>query len=469
MEITNRLMSKNFNKTVCLIELSEHYYQPLEPSCIFLLPIFADKKSIEKRNMKRMILSLAFLMAVSWMYGQITLEECRQKTQDNYPLVKQYGLIEKTKEYNLNNASKGNLPQFSLSAKASYQSDVTEIPVKIPGIDIKGLPKDQYQVMLELKQNIWDGGEIRSKREMTLASSDVEREKLNVDMYALNERVDQLYFGILLLDEQLIQNRLLQEDLERSYQKISAYMENGIASQADLDAVKVEQLNTRQKRIELSALRQAYLQMLSLLVGEELAEDVKLVKPLGSEISALEVVRRPELTWFDAQGNQLGVQEKALKVRYLPHFGLFVQGAYGNPGLNMLKDEFSPFYIAGVRLSWNFGSLYTLKNDKKLIVNSRQQLQTNRDVFLFNTRLQATQQNSDVISMRKQMQDDEEIIRLRTNIRLAAEAKVANGTLTVTDMLREITSENMARQTKALHEIQLLMNIWKLKYTVNGK
>ena len=456
----------------------EHHYKQLEPDCIFYFPIFAEKKLIEKKSMKRMILLLSFLMVVSWMYGQITLEECRQKTQDNYPLVRQYSLIEKTKEYNLNNASKGNLPQFSLSAKASYQSDVTELPVKIPGIDIKGQPKDQYQVMLELKQNIWDGGEIHSKKERILASSDVEREKLNVDMYALNERVDQIYFGILSLDEQLIQNRLLQEDLERSYRQdelgrnfrqITAYVENGIANQADLDAVKVEQLNTRQKRIELTSLRQAYLKMLSLLTGEELAEDTKLMKPLESEYSLLNEIRRPELTWFDAQNNQLGIQEEALKVGYLPRLGLFVQGAYGNPGLNMLKDEFAPFYIAGVRLSWNFGSLYTLRNDKKVIASNRQQLQTNRDVFLFNTRLQATQQNSDIVSMRKQMQDDEEIIRLRTNIRLAAEAKVANGTLTVTDMLREITSENMARQTKALHEVQLLMNIWKLKYTINGE
>ena len=178
-------------------------------------------------------------------------------------------------------------------------------------------------------------------------------------------------------------------------------------------------------------------------------------------------IRRPELIWFDAQNQRLQIQEEALKTGYMPRFGLFVQGAYGNPGLNMLKDEFSPFYVAGVRLSWNFGSLYTLRNDKKLISTNKQQLQNNRDVFLFNTRLQATQQNSGIVSMRKQMQDDEEIIRLRTNIRLAAEAKVANGTLTVTDLLREITSESMARQTKALHEIQLLMNIWKLKYTIN--
>lgn len=419
--------------------------------------------------MKRIILSLSFSLAISWVYGQVTLEECQRKTQDNYPLVRQYGLIEKTKEYNLDNAAKGYLPQFALSAKATYQSDVTELPVKIPNVNIKALPKDQYQVMVELKQNLWDGGEINTQKKMAKATSDVDREQLNVDMYALNDRVNQLYFGILLLDEQLKQNDLLQEDLERSYRQITAYVQNGIANQSDLDAVKVEQLNVRQKRIELASSRQAYLKMLSLLTGEELVSEVELTKPvIQNEVISESNIKRPELMWFDAQNNRLQIQETALKTRYMPHFGLFVQGAYGNPGLNMLQDKFTPFYVAGVRLSWNFGSLYTLRNDRRLIENGRQQLQSNRDVFLFNTRLQVTQQNNAISSMEKQMQDDEEIIRLRNNIRKAAEAKVANGTLTVTEMLREITSESMARQTKVLHEIQLLMNIYQLKYTTNN-
>lgn len=419
--------------------------------------------------MKRIILFLSFSFSVSWMYAQLTLEECQRKTQDNYPLVRQYGLIEKTKEYNLSNALKGNLPQFALSAKATYQSDVTELPIKIPGVDIKAQPKDQYQVMLELRQNLWDGGEICSQKELVKAGSDVDREKLNVDMYTLNERVNQLYFGILLLDEQLIQNQLLQDDLMRSHEQITAYVTNGIANQSDLDAVRVNQLDARQRRIELSASRQAYLRMLSQMIGEELKEDIGLVKPLDDgALTSGNVIKRPELTWFEAQGNRLQTQEESLTVRSLPRFNLFVQGAYGNPGLNMLKNEFTPFYIAGVRMSWNFGSLYTLRDDKKIIANNRRQLESNRDVFLFNTRLEVTQQNTAITSMRKQMQDDDEIIKLRTNIRQAAEAKVANGTLTVTEMLREITSENMARQTKALHEIQLLMNIYELKYTTNN-
>ena len=418
--------------------------------------------------MKRMIFSFSFLLYVAGAYAQITLEECQRKTQDNYPLVHQYGLVEKTKEYNLENAAKGYLPQFALSAKVSYQSEVTEIPVKLPGVDLKGLSKDQYQVMLELQQKIWDGGGIRMQKKQTIAEAEVEKEKLNVDMYALNNRVNDLYFGILLLDEQIKQNTLLQDELERNYRQITAYVENGIANQADLDAVKVEQLNTKQKRVDLVSSRAAYLKMLSLLVGEALSPETVLEKPVPqSMVSAVSEIRRSELALFDAQGAGLQVQEKALNVRHLPQFGLFVQGAYGNPGLNMLKNEFSPYYMAGVRLSWNFGSLYTLKNDRRVIEKKRQQLDNNRDVFLFNTRLEMTQQDQAIHSLEKQMRDDDEIIRLRTNIRKAAEAKVANGTLTVTEMLRELTNESLARQSKAMHEIQRLMGIYQLKYTTN--
>ena len=419
-------------------------------------------------EMKRTILSFSFVLAAMLAHAQLTLEGCQHSAQTNYPLVRQYGLIEKAREYNLENAGKGYLPQFTISGKATYQSDVTKLPVDVPGIDIKSMPKDQYQVMLEVSQNIWDGGDIRSKKQLTQATSEIDRGKLEVDMYALNDRVNQLYFGILLLDEQLKQNQLLQEDLRRTHQLVSNYMANGIANQSDLDAVSVEILNTKQKRIELESSRQAYLSMLSIFTGKEIASETTLEKPADTFESISLVNNRPELRWFDAQGRQLNVQESSLKTRFRPRFGLSVQGAYGNPGLNMLKDDFSAFYVAGVRMSWNFGSLYTLRNDRRLIDNNRRKLETSRDVFLFNANLQSTQQSSAIQSMRRQMVDDDEIIRLRVNIRKAAEAKVENGTLTVTDMLREITAENLARQTKALHEVQLLMNIWNLKYTLNN-
>lgn len=419
-----------------------------------------------KTYMKRTILSSAFLLAAMLTHAQLTLEECQRQAQANYPLVRRYSLIEKAREYDLSNAGKGHLPRFSLSGKATYQSDITELPVKFPDVDIKTAPKDQYQVMLEVQQTLWDGGDIRTQKQLARAASEVDLQKQQVDMYALNDRINQLFFGILLLDERLKQNQLLLDDLERTYRQVSHYMANGIASQSDLDAVSVERLRTRQQRVELETSRQAYLAMLSAFIGKPVSPEEALLKPAVEESGEMEqrIYNRPELRLFDAQQAQLGVQENVLNARLMPRFGLFVQGAYGNPGLNMLKDEFNAWYMAGVRMSWNFGSLYTLKNDRRRIDNSRRQIETGRDVFLFNTRLQVTRQDAAVLSMRRQMKDDEEIIRLRRNIRRAAEAKVENGTLTVTDLLREITNENLAYQAKALHEVQLLMGIWELRY-----
>lgn len=419
-------------------------------------------------DMKRTVFFFTLSLAAMLAHAQLTLEECQRRAQDNYPLVRQYGLIEKARGYDLSNAGKGYLPQFSLSGKATYQSDITRLPVEIPNLDIETVPKDQYQVMLEVQQVLWDGGDIRSRKRLTRAASEVELEKQHVDMYALTDRVNQLFFGILLLDEQLKQNSLLQEDLGRTHKQVADYIANGIATLSDLDAVSVEQLNTRQHRVELETTRRAYLSMLAAFTGKDLSSETVLLKPAAEENIDRQMNNRPELRWYDAQGEQLHQQEAALNTRLMPRFGLFVQGAYGNPGLNMLKDEFNAYYMAGVRMSWNFGSLYTLKNDRRRIDNTRQQIETGRDVFLFNIRLQATQQDAGIVSMRRQMADDDEIIRLRGNIRRATEAKVQNGTMTVTDMLREITNESMARQTKALHEVQLLMNIWQLKYTLNN-
>ena len=419
-------------------------------------------------DMKRTVFFFTLSLAAMLAHAQLTLEKCQRRAQDNYPLVRQYGLIEKARGYDLSNAGKGYLPQFSLSGKATYQSDITRLPVEIPNLDIKTASKDQYQVMLEVQQTLWDGGDIRSRKRLTCAASEVELEKQHVDMYALTDRVNQLFFGILLLDEQLKQNSLLQEDLGRTHKQVADYIANGIATLSDLDAVSVEQLNTRQHRVELETTRRAYLSMLAAFTGKDLSSETVLLKPAAEENIDRQMNNRPELRWYDAQGEQLHQQEAALNTRLMPRFGLFVQGAYGNPGLNMLKDEFNAYYMAGVRMSWNFGSLYTLKNDRRRIDNTRQQIETGRDVFLFNIRLQATQQDAGIVSMRRQMADDDEIIRLRGNIRRAAEAKVQNGTMTVTDMLREITNESMARQTKALHEVQLLMNIWQLKYTLNN-
>lgn len=412
-----------------------------------------------------------FLLLCAWSLSmisqaQITLESCQQQARENYPLVRQYELLQLAEKYTLSNVAKGNLPQISLSGKISYQSEATTFPFEIPGLGIKGLPKDQYQALVEIKQNVWDGGKIRHQKAQVKAVTEENARQLDTSMYALEERVNQVFFGILLLDEQRTQNKLLEEELVRNLKTVEAYRMNGTANDADVDAVQVEILQTKQQRIQLENNRTAYLRMLSLLTGKEFPAQAQLIRPepVATTSSGF---NRPELRWYEAQEQTVAIQRKGLQSGYLPSFSLFAQGAYGNPGLDILKDKFRAYYLVGARFTWNFGSLYTLKNDRKKLDNQLQKIQNERDSFLFHTQLQVAEEDGTIQSLRQQMKKDEEIIRLRENIRRSAQAKVANGTLSVSDMLKEITAENLARQAKAVHEVQLLMHLHQRKHLTN--
>ncbi len=421
------------------------------------------------------------LLAISITgYGQnsgttatgLSLEYCVEKAVSNYPMVKQYGLIEQAGAFNLSNASKGYLPQLSLSARATYQSEVTQIPIAMPGVT--PLNKDQYQAVLELNQVIWDGGAIESQKKAAKATSEVEKRKNETDLYALRERTNQLFFGILLLEEQIVQNGLLQKELNTNYKKVSAYLQNGVATKPDLDAIKVEQLKAAQRREELMMTDKTFREMLVVMIGDSLALNGNLIKPQVSSGSIEETKgvnsitnNRPELKFFDAQKSLYSSQESAVKASVLPKFNLFMQGGYGNPGINMLKNEFSTYYIAGVRFAWNFGAFYTQKNSLKKLEVSRQSIDLQKETFLFNSRLLTTQQKNEIDKLSSQISSDEEIVSLRHSIKVAAEAKVENGTLSVSDLIREINTENLALQEKAFHEIQLLSAIYSYKTTIN--
>ena len=342
---------------------------------------------------------------------------------------------------------------------------MTKIPLKIAGLNISSVSRDQYQASLDIKQNIWDGGRMASQKKMAEASADVEREKNNVDLYDLNQRIDQIYFGILLIDEQLKQNQLLMDDLDRNYKQIDSYYRNGVANESDLDAVRAEQLDTKQHRIALTDNRSIYIGMLSLFLGEQIASDANFQKPIDKEPAT--EINRPELQWFNSQEAQLKRQREVLDAALKPHLGLFAQGSYGRPGLNTLNNNFRPYYLVGIKFEWNLDGYYTRKNDRLLLDNSKTEIDIARDVFLFNTRMQVAQQTGNVSSMRRQMQEDDEIIVLRDRICKAGESKVAHGTLSVTELLRMINAKDQARQTKALHEIELLSDIYQIKYTTN--
>ncbi len=415
----------------------------------------------------RIYIALFLLLISSRLISQIsyiTIEECQQKAQDNYPLIKQYELISLAEKYTLDNLTKNYLPQISLNGQASYQSDVTKVMVDVPGMDIPIMDKDQYKLTLDVSQLVWDGGATRSQTQIQKANTELEKKKVEVNLYSVRDRVNQLYFGILTIDEQLKQLQVLTSDLQTNYTMVKAMLKNGVAMVSDLDLIQVELLSTDQKKIELNSLRSAYVKMLSLFISENLIESTQLETP-QEFIDFQAEIKRPELELYEKQRSLYNAQEGSIKAKNMPKFSLFLQGGYGKPGLNMLDPNFKTFALGGIRLSWNFGNLYTKKNEERLIETDINSVNVQEETFLFNTNVQLTQMQNEIQKYKKLMAKDEEIISLRNRVKIAGESKYKNGIYQMNDLISDINAENQARVLQSLHKMQHLQSIYNYKYT----
>ena len=422
--------------------------------------------------MKKILFVITMLPA--WAWGQ-TLDECQQAAERNYPQIRQYGLIERTTQLTVANIRKGWLPQVSAQAQATYQSDVTAWPGEMKammsgmGIDLKGLTKDQYRVGVDVQQTIYDGGVISSQQRIVREQGKVQKAQTEVSIYQVRKRVNEMYFGLLMLEEQMLLNKDLQQLLASNERKLESMTQQGTAAQSDLLSVRAERLKAEQKATELASQRRMLQRMLSAFCGIEV-KDVK--KPEKVAILSQHTGQRPELKALDAQIGVLNAQEKALNAALMPKVGVFAQGFYGYPGLNMFEDmmrrKWSLNGIIGARVTWNIGALYTRKNDKAKLQLQRDMTETSREVFLFNNNLEQMQQHETIERYRRLMDSDSEIIALRQAVRKAAESKLSHGITDVSDLLREINQENAACIERSVHEIEMLKEIYDNQYTTNN-
>ena len=438
--------------------------------------------------MRKIILGL--LMLPMMALGQ-TLEECRQAAEKNYPLIRQYGLIEKTTALTVSNIQKGWLPQVSASAQVTYQSDVVAWPDEMRGmmgqmgLNFEGLKKDQYKVGLDVQQTVFDGGIIKSQKEIARKQGEVQTAQHEVNMYQVRKRVNEMYFGLLLIDEQIVLNKDLQELLAQNEKKLASMVKGGTAAESDYQSVKAERLKVIQQATSLQAQYKALVRMLSAFCGltpnpspigegssyfHPVKPSTELYTPLSNRRGAGGEAARPELRAIDAQLRLTDAQEKALNAGLMPKLGVFAQGFYGYPGYNMFEDmmsrKFSWNGMIGARLTWNIGALYTRKNDRAKLNVQRSMFNVKRETFLFNNYLEQIQQNENIERYKKLMADDDEIISLRSSIRKAAESKLAHGIIDVNDLVKEINNENAAKVQQKVHEIEMLKEIYDQKFTL---
>lgn len=402
---------------------------------------------------------------------QLTIEQCYDFARENYPLIKKYELIEKSKEYTLENASFTFLPQFSIRASASYQSDVVTLPFDsdlIPGIEIERLSKDQYGAFVELNQTIWDGGTYSATKKNIEAENDLRFKELEVELYSLKERINNIYFGILLLKQQMFQNEILMKELSQNRTRLEKCIDNGVANKSDLDIIDVEIISAQQNEVTLKATIDTYLSMLSLLIGKEIESSESLTAPTINLLNVYPHKKRPELSMFDSQIVELETQYDRLVAENMPKLSLFVKGGYGRPGLDLLKNEFDFYAVGGVKLVWDLGKLYYFNNGKRLIDNAIQQVGNMRETFIFNMDLMEKQNSGTYQKYLKLLEKDREVVELRKRIRQKTETAMELGTKNASDLITELAKEQIAIQEHNIHEIELLKTVYELKTIKNN-
>ena len=423
------------------------------------------------KMMKRFFILFAWLPIIA--AGQ-RLEECHAAAERNYPLIRQYDLVARTTDLTLSSIKRGWLPQLALNAQVSYQSDVTSWPEQIQamyqqaGLDMKGLDRFQYRVGLDLNQPVYDGGVMHSRQRVTRAEGEVQAAQTEVTLYQIRQRVNELFFSLLLVEEQLRLNSELTFLLQENEKTVTSLYNRGTASESEVQTIRAEVLDAHRQQTTLTSQQRALQRMLSLFCGMEVTKPVKPQEwnPLSEELN------RPELKLVEAQLRLANAQERALNSAITPRLSVFASGFYGYPGYNLFHDMMhrngSLNGIVGARLTWSLTPFYTRHNDRAKIQVQREMAETNRELFLFNTRLERLRQDEQTEQYRQLMRDDEQIITLRTAIRQAAESKMQNGVIGVNDLLKEINSENAARVQLSIHEIELLKNQYDQRYTTNN-
>ncbi len=421
--------------------------------------------SIMIKQFTLLIFLSCLLPLISILNGQqsITLEECYTLARAHYPMIKQYDLIARSESYSLENASKGYLPNISLHAQATYQSDVPRIPFDLPGMVSPLAPKEQYKVYGEIKQVIYDGGAIKLNKEFTSTESTAKKQQLEVELYTLKERINQLYFGILLIEAQETQLALRQKDLTIGLSKTQAAVDAGVALKSNISVLNVELLKVTQLSIEFETTRYVYIDMLSQMIGQKLSDDTFFHHP--PPVISSNDIQRPELTLFDLQTKSISLKNNQLETANRPKVQLFLQGGVGRPGLNLFNSDIQGYFTGGIQFAWPLVGYYTTNNTRGIITLEQEQINLKRQTFLYNTNLQLTRNNAEINKLKLLLSSDDEIISLLISIKNTSLTQMENGVITANDYLLEVNKEDQARQTKILHEMQLLVAQYASKTT----
>ena len=413
--------------------------------------------------MRKLIFFLGLSLQITAYAQSYTLPVIESLAIQNYPLIKQSDLLNKTAQLSVENIQRALYPQITLNGQASYQTDVTSIQIPIPGFSPSALSKDQYRATIDVQQNIYDGGINKTMTQIVQAGNKVALLKNEVNIYQLKERVTQLYCSILYTQSVIGQIELINKDLSQALSKVEALHKNGLVFNNNVLQIKAQILKNQQKLIEVIASKKIVLDALGLLTNTSFQLNTLFEMP--NTILAADnkpELERPEFRLFDAQKNNIQSQLSLVDAKTNPRISAFLQTGYGRPALNMLKNDFALFGIGGIRLQWSLGNFYTAKRERSILQNQTMLVQNEKETYSLNHRIELQKYLDEIEKLNSLIVADKELIELRGQIKNTSLVQLNNGVITANDYLKEVNEYDQANQLLIQHQTQVVQS--KLQY-----
>lgn len=407
--------------------------------------------------MKALFTGLGLLLWGQLQAQPVTLAMCYEAARTNYPLLKQKGIIQQTADLAVASLQTNRqLPQLAVNGQATWQSEVTKLPIELPNFQVPGISKDQYKLTLDASYTLYDGNLTQRQVAVQQAASASAQQQVEVELNRLKDQVNGLFMNALLTEENIRINQAAMTDLRNRIGKLTANVTFGTAAQMNVDALQAEYLRADQRMADLTVSRRGIRETLGLLTSLAITDSTRLTVSPVPQAGALPVAR-PELQLFKNQRLVYDAQESLLENRLKPRLSLFAQGGAGRPALNFLNNDFRGFFIGGLRLNWTISQAYTLRNDRQTLALNRQAVDVQQAVFEKNLSVQLRQQQTEIDRLEAQVAKDAELVALRAKVRQAASVQLDNGVIAARDYTTELNNELQAQLNQKLHELQLLM------------
>jgi outer membrane protein TolC len=420
--------------------------------------------------MRKSVLFLFFALMTSWLYGeQLSLDSCQSMARKNHPLLRQAGIIDQISELRQQNIGTLNLPQFDLSARASWQSDVTKLTLAVPGFaGPEPLSKDQYKAYIDIRQRIYDGGVSKKSKELEEADRLVSKQQNETELYKIKETVNTLYFNALIIQENLKIVNLKRETLDEQLKMVESAVNNGVSLPNNLDQLRAEKLMTDQQEVELKSTCHTTCGLLEIVTGSPVTEQSTFSKPFVSNIVLDSEISRPEILLFILQQSKLDKGEELLKNSRNPFIYAFGQSGYGRPGFNMLDNNFADYYMLGAGLSWNIWDWHKNRRERSTIKLQKDLISTNLDNFSRSVNMALKQEENSAQKIKSLILTDEQLVDIKDQIAKRSASALKNGVMTSADYIRDLNSALQAKANLETHKVQLAQT--SVNYlTIKGK